>query len=215
MNFTIYNLKPEFQKLLKPLIPYLLDKGATPTKIALITLAGSLFFGLMTPTFAAVHIVFLILFPVWAFARITLNALESLIAYECGIESPERIILGELYDVVADLAMYFPLIILTPQALPAIFFFAIGAVITEFCGLLGPLLGAKRRYDGPMGKDDRILYVCLLTLMSVFVPKLVLYWNLMFLPGIILIVLTCRNRMAGAVDEIKPPEKTGDTSSTD
>ena len=29
------------------------------------------------------------------------------------------------------------------------------AVICEFAGVLGPTVGASRRYDGPMGKSDR------------------------------------------------------------
>lgn len=29
------------------------------------------------------------------------------------------------------------------------------AVISEYAGVMGPLAGASRRYDGPMGKSDR------------------------------------------------------------
>ena len=29
------------------------------------------------------------------------------------------------------------------------------AVISEYAGVLGPMVGASRRYDGPMGKSDR------------------------------------------------------------
>ena len=29
------------------------------------------------------------------------------------------------------------------------------AVLTEFAGVLGPMIGASRRYDGPLGKSDR------------------------------------------------------------
>jgi CDP-diacylglycerol--glycerol-3-phosphate 3-phosphatidyltransferase len=28
-------------------------------------------------------------------------------------------------------------------------------VISEYAGVLGPMAGASRRYDGPMGKSDR------------------------------------------------------------
>jgi CDP-diacylglycerol--glycerol-3-phosphate 3-phosphatidyltransferase len=29
------------------------------------------------------------------------------------------------------------------------------ALISEYAGVLGPMVGASRRYDGPMGKSDR------------------------------------------------------------
>jgi CDP-diacylglycerol--glycerol-3-phosphate 3-phosphatidyltransferase len=29
------------------------------------------------------------------------------------------------------------------------------ALISEYAGVLGPMIGASRRYDGPMGKSDR------------------------------------------------------------
>jgi CDP-diacylglycerol--glycerol-3-phosphate 3-phosphatidyltransferase len=29
------------------------------------------------------------------------------------------------------------------------------AVIVEYAGVMGPLVGAGRRYDGPLGKSDR------------------------------------------------------------
>jgi CDP-diacylglycerol--glycerol-3-phosphate 3-phosphatidyltransferase len=31
------------------------------------------------------------------------------------------------------------------------------STLTEFTGVLGPTVGASRRYDGPMGKSDRAL----------------------------------------------------------
>jgi CDP-diacylglycerol--glycerol-3-phosphate 3-phosphatidyltransferase len=31
------------------------------------------------------------------------------------------------------------------------------AILSEFAGVLGPAIGASRRYDGPLGKSDRAL----------------------------------------------------------
>jgi len=44
--------------------------------------------------------------------------------------------------------------------------FTLSAMLTEFCGVLGPALGGSRRYDGPMGKSDRALLVGLLGLLG-------------------------------------------------
>jgi hypothetical protein len=30
------------------------------------------------------------------------------------------------------------------------------AALTEFCGVLAQTIGAERRYDGPLGKSDRV-----------------------------------------------------------
>ena len=31
----------------------------------------------------------------------------------------------------------------------------VAALVSEYAGVMGPLAGASRRYDGPMGKSDR------------------------------------------------------------
>ena len=33
------------------------------------------------------------------------------------------------------------------------------AALSEYAGVLGPMVGAARRYDGPMGKSDRAFVV--------------------------------------------------------
>lgn len=38
------------------------------------------------------------------------------------------------------------------------------AIIVEYAGVMGPLVGATRRYDGPMGKSDRALVIGILAL---------------------------------------------------
>lgn len=206
MAVSIENLKSEIRQRLQPALPYLLNKGIYPNKISIGLLCGSILFGIIIPAFALVHIVFLFLFPIWCAVRVGFGIIEDIMSKECDLNPPERIVLNELTNVISDLAMYFPLIILVPQALPSIFFFAIGSVIIEFCGLLGLLNGSNRRCDGPMGKNNRIIYVCTLIVPGVFFPGLISYWNIMFLPGIILMVLTCRNRIAGAIQGINSPD---------
>jgi CDP-diacylglycerol--glycerol-3-phosphate 3-phosphatidyltransferase len=35
----------------------------------------------------------------------------------------------------------------------------VAAALTEYAGVLGVMVGAQRRYDGPMGKSDRAFVV--------------------------------------------------------
>ena len=70
-------------------------------------------------------------------------------------------------------------------------------------GIFGRALGASRRYDGPMGKSDRALLIGALGLITPFIPQLVAYWPWLFMPGAALTVLTCRNRLAGTLQELR------------
>jgi CDP-diacylglycerol--glycerol-3-phosphate 3-phosphatidyltransferase len=46
------------------------------------------------------------------------------------------------------------------------------AVISEFAGVLGPAVGASRRYDAPMGKSDRAFVFGALGLWVGLTPQL-------------------------------------------
>ena len=84
-----------------------------------------------------------------------------------------------------------------------IIFFVIGAILTEFCGVLGKALGVTRHYEGPMGKSDRAFFVGLLAILTFCFPAILQYWGWIFMAGVLLTVMTCWNRMAGALKELK------------
>lgn len=63
--------------------------------------------------------------------------------------------LNELGDVVSDAALFVPFAVL-PGASPwHVMAVILLSTLTEFCGVLGQVVGAGRRYDGPFGKSDR------------------------------------------------------------
>ncbi len=78
-----------------------------------------------------------------------------MLAREFGQKSRLGAYLNELTDVVADAALYLPFALLAPFAPGWVATVIVLAVISEFAGVLGPMVGASRRYDGPMGKSDR------------------------------------------------------------
>jgi phosphatidylglycerophosphate synthase len=81
----------------------------------------------------------------------------------------------------------------------------LGALLTEFCGLLGPTLGGARRYDGPMGKSDRALLVGALGLAGGLFPQALRWWPDILWAAAALTLLTCRNRVSGALREPESP----------
>ena len=83
------------------------------------------------------------------------NAIDGMLAREFGQKSRLGAYLNELTDVASDAALYLPFALLPPFSPLWTGIVIVLAVISEFAGVLGPMVGASRRYDGPMGKSDR------------------------------------------------------------
>jgi CDP-diacylglycerol--glycerol-3-phosphate 3-phosphatidyltransferase len=96
-----------------------------------------------------------LLMPAWLFLRMALNAIDGMLAREFGQKSPLGAYLNELSDVVSDAALYLPFARLVPFDLASVGLVILLAALSEMAGALGPMVGAPRRYDGPMGKSDR------------------------------------------------------------
>lgn len=151
---SIYDLKPAFQRLLRPLANGLVRLGSTPNQVT----AGALALSLATGVLIAWRPLArwpLLLVPAVLFARMALNALDGMMAREHGLASRLGGILNELGDVVSDAALYLPLMRVPGFPPLAVAVVVVLAVITEMAGVLAVQIGADRRYDGPMGKSDR------------------------------------------------------------
>ncbi|HLA29529.1 MAG TPA: CDP-alcohol phosphatidyltransferase family protein, partial [Pseudomonas sp.] len=57
----------------------------------------------------------------------------------------------------ADSALCLPFALLPGVSPLLVVLLVLAALIGEYAGVLGPMVGASRRYDGPMGKSDRAL----------------------------------------------------------
>jgi len=197
---SVYDLKPAFQGLLRPLVSALVAAGVTPNHLTLSAALGSIAVGIALPK-AGHDSRLLLLLPVWLFARMALNAMDGMAAREHGRISRLGGALNEVGDVVSDVALYLPLAALGPhQRWPAVAF-AMCAALTEFCGVLGAAMGGPRRYDGPMGKSDRALTVGALGLLGALAPRTLAWWPPLLWAASALALLTCWNRVAGALRE--------------
>jgi CDP-diacylglycerol--glycerol-3-phosphate 3-phosphatidyltransferase len=154
MGITLYDLKPRFQSLLRPLARRLADAGVTANQVTLFAMLVSIGVGAFVWWRAEAGWPFLLL-PLWLLVRMALNAVDGMLAREFGQRSPLGAYLNELSDVVADAALYLPFAQLSPFGLASVGLVVLLSALSEMAGALGPMVGAPRRYDGPMGKSDR------------------------------------------------------------
>ncbi|MGR6656566.1 CDP-alcohol phosphatidyltransferase family protein [Pseudomonas mosselii] len=151
---SIYQLKPRFQALLRPAVQRLFDRGVTANQVTVTAAAVSVLLGLLLAWLPQVTWLFLLI-PVWMLLRMALNAVDGMLAREFGQQSKLGAYLNELCDVIADTALYLPFALLPGVSPTLVVLAVVFAVISEYAGVMGPLAGASRRYDGPMGKSDR------------------------------------------------------------
>ena len=199
---SVYDLKPKFQGLLRPLMHKLASAGFTPNVITLLAILGSILCGAVL-SMANKTPVLLLLLPSWLFIRMALNAIDGMMARELAMATPLGAVLNELGDTISDLGLYLPLAFVNEQARWPIVAFSIGAVLTEFCGVLGKALGASRHYEGPMGKSDRAFLAGALGLITFLVPAAVEYWGWIFSICALATFVTCINRVSKALRELR------------
>ena len=198
---SIYDLKPKFQNLLRPLVIKLEQRGVTANQVTLTACAISVILGLILTALSGYHWLF-ILIPIWLFVRMALNAIDGMLAREFNQKSRLGGYLNEITDVVSDAALYLPFAFISPFDGLQIGLIIWLSALTEFCGVLGQVQGKTRRYDGPLGKSDRAFLFGVLGLVYVFVPTLpdFLYWLLWVV--IILLIVTCVKRVKSGLAEV-------------
>jgi CDP-diacylglycerol--glycerol-3-phosphate 3-phosphatidyltransferase len=155
---SVYDLKPAFQNLLRPIVVKMAASGVSANQVTLGAFGLSCLCGLLLALFPRSHGAWALV-PLVLFIRMALNAIDGMLAREHAMKTPLGSFLNELCDVASDAAMYLPFAYLAgPHAGFAIslaFFAVFFAALSEFSGVCAIQAGASRRYDGPMGKSDR------------------------------------------------------------
>ena len=204
---SIYQLKPRFQNLLRPLVQRLHARGVTANQVTLAAAGVSLLLGALVAAFAG-YLWLFALIPLWMLLRMALNAIDGMLAREFGQQSTLGAYLNELCDVIADSALLLPFAVLPEVSTLWVVLVTLLAVFVEYAGVMGPLVGAARRYDGPMGKSDRAFVFGVLGA-GVATGLLSLAWLdglLMLIAG--LLVWTLANRVRHGIAEVarqQPP----------
>jgi phosphatidylglycerophosphate synthase len=200
---TIYDLKPQFQALLRPIAAALAQRGIRANDVTL----GALLLSAAQGAWLALDPSSrwpLLALPVVLFLRMAMNAIDGLMAKEHGQATPAGAVLNEMSDVVADAALYLPFALIPGLNAPLAVLAVVAGIVAEMTGALGPMIGVKRNYAGPLGKSDRAFAFGLLAVLIGIglTPGL---WSTLYLAALLLLgALTMFNRGRRIVAEAKP-----------
>ncbi len=196
---SIYDFKPRFQRSLHPILDWLAKKHITANMVTYSALFGSILVGVGIGIFGPNSIVIISVLPAWLFMRMALNAIDGMMAREYKTVSDFGFVLNETGDVLSDVFLYFPLSFLFRDALLPVYIFCIGAILTEFCGIIPKALGFNRRYDGPMGKSDRAFWIGTLSIITLIYPAAAKWWKYAFIIMALLEIVTCVKRTSNGL----------------
>jgi CDP-diacylglycerol--glycerol-3-phosphate 3-phosphatidyltransferase len=190
------------QHLMRPIARALAAVGVTANQVTGTALLGSITTGLLLATVAPARPTLWLLMPLWMLLRMALNALDGLLAREHGHRSALGAYANELADGISDAAVLLPLATLPGFHAEAVVAITLLAGWTELGGVLGPTIGASRRFDGPMGKADRALVLGLIGVWTALVgPLPAVAW----LEGawVLLLVVTLLRRIRAGLAEAR------------
>ena len=199
----VYGLKPRFQELLRPIVRSLAAAGITANQLTIAACFGSAAVGTVLAANTDLRQLFLIL-PFWLFVRMAMNAIDGMLARDFQQQSHLGAYLNELGDYMSDVFCYLPFAFL-PEFDPL----WIGAVIVlsliaEMAGIMGPMTGVSRRYDGPMGKSDRAFVFAVLA-MWIGAGGPIPYRAMLIISTVLVLLLgvTIVNRVRGGLAEVE------------
>lgn len=165
MPLSIYQLKPRFQQLLRPLLAMLIRTGVTPNMVTLAAMALSVAYGAALAWKPGTAALWLGL-PVILLIRMALNAIDGMLATTTGNKTALGALLNELCDQVSDVALYLPFALMAGIAPYLVVLTVAAGLLVEFTGVLAHAVGVARRFDGPMGKSDRAFAFGLVALLA-------------------------------------------------
>jgi len=164
MSFSIYQLKPRFQQLLRPLLSALTRAGITPNQVTLAAMALSVLYGAAL-AWRPLDTALWFGLPLFLLIRMALNAIDGMLATATGNKTALGALLNEMCDQVSDAALYLPFAFVAGISAPLVVIVVVLALLAEFAGVLAQAIGAPRRFDGPMGKSDRAFAFGLIALL--------------------------------------------------
>lgn len=190
---SIYDLKPRFQALLRPIAQSLASADVTANQVTLAALLMSGAVGACIAFFPQSRWPLLIV-PLFLFVRMALNAIDGMLAREHGMKSELGMILNEIGDVLADAALYLPFALVPGVPPILVVIVVVLSIISEMTGVLAVQVCGQRRYDGPLGKSDRaFLFGLLGLLLGCDLPAGVWVDGLLAI-AVVLLTLTIMNR---------------------
>lgn len=194
MMVSIYELKPKFQQLLMPIVDKFRSAGITPNQVTVSALLLSILTGVAIALFHDNTWIYLLV-PIVMFIRMALNAIDGVMASKYNMKSNLGMLLNELGDVISDLVLYLPFILIVRDEGISLILFIGLSIISEMAGSLVQVIGSKRRYDGPMGKSDRAFLIGLIAFLIVLKINVIPFIHIILYIASLLIVLNIYKRM--------------------
>ncbi|WP_230981967.1 CDP-alcohol phosphatidyltransferase family protein [Pseudomonas sp. Bc-h] len=141
---------------MRPLARLLFDDGVRAIHVTSCAGLISVAVGVLVAAFAFHPWVF-VLVPIWMIFRMLFNAVVAVLISEFGQHSRLGTCAHELSRVVAETALFLPFAVIPKVSMLLVLTVTLLAIFSEFAGLLGPLIKASRRRDGPMTSNLRLL----------------------------------------------------------
>lgn len=195
---SIYELKPKFQQLLMPIVDKLRGMGVTPNQVTVSALMLSIITGIVIALFHDNRWIYMLV-PIVMFVRMALNAVDGVMASKYDMKSNLGMLLNELGDVVSDLALYLPFILIVQDHGISVLLFIGLSIVSEMSGSLVQVIGSIRRYDGPMGKSDRAFLIGFIAFLIVLNIKVVPWIHIILYIASILIVFNTYQRIVNGL----------------
>ncbi len=190
---TIYDLKPKFQAFLRPTVKLLAKKGITPNQVTMFAMLLSIIVGILIALTGGAKWILLFL-PLFMFLRMALNAIDGLLAKEHDMKTKRGAMFNEMSDVIADVALFLPFTLIVGINPIYVVLFTVVGVFNEMAGVVAQTLNGERRYDGPMGKSDRVFVVGFIALLLGLGIEAGLWVDVLFVLATFLAVLSTYNR---------------------
>jgi len=195
---SIYDIKPKFQNLLRPVVKKMAKVGITANQVTVTTFLFSFLVGGLIVLFHHNEKILFIV-PITMFVRMALNAIDGMLAKEFNMKTPLGAILNELGDVFSDIALYLPFALIRGVNSVAIVFIVLLATISEMTGVIAIQIGAERKYNGPMGKSDRAFIFSVIAISLGLGLFNEITYTIILGIIIILLLLTITNRVKSAL----------------
>ncbi len=195
---SVYDLKPAFQGLLRPLVKVLARCGVTANQVTV----GAMFISMLSGGLIAMNPTVqwpLLAIPVVLFVRMALNAIDGMLAREHDMQSALGGFLNELGDVISDIFLYLPFALILGVYSALVVAIVLLSIISEMTGVVAVQVGASRRYDGPMGKSDRAFVFGALALTLGLGAPVGLWLNILLGVVLLLLLVTIAIRMKRAL----------------
>jgi CDP-diacylglycerol--glycerol-3-phosphate 3-phosphatidyltransferase len=197
---SVYDLKPKFQVLLRPVVNSLARSGVTANQVTITAVILSFIGGALIAWMPHATWPLLVL-PLVLFLRMTLNAIDGMLAREHAQQSKLGAIYNELGDVIADAALYLPFALLPHICSTLVVLLVLLATFSEMMGVVAVQIGANRQYQGPMGKSDRAFWLGAIALALGIGLPFGAWLNWLLVVMLLLLVVTILNRAKGALKE--------------